>query len=242
MATPHNTANIGDIARTVIMPGDPLRAEYIAETYLDNVRKFNSVRNIYGYTGIYKDVELSVMASGMGMPSMGIYSYELFKFYDVDTIIRIGSAGTISDKVDLRDIVLAMGTCTDSNYAMQYSLPGLYAPIADFGLLHTAYEQAGLYGIWTEVGNVVSTDIFYNDNTEYNKSWSKMNVLAVEMESAALYMNAARLSKRALAMFTISDNLLNGGSLSVKERQDGFDDMIKLSLETAVLSCVQGGK
>lgn len=182
------------------------------------------------------------MASGMGMPSMGIYSYELFKFYDVDTIIRIGSAGTISDKVDLRDIVLAMGTCTDSNYAMQYRLPGLYAPIADFGLLHTAYEQAGLYGIWTEVGNVVSTDVFYNDNTEYNKSWSKMNVLAVEMESAALYMNAARLSKRALAMFTISDNLLNGGSLSVKERQDGFDDMIKLSLETAVLSYVQGGK
>ena len=242
MATPHNTAKIGDIARTVIMPGDPLRAEYIAETYLDNVRKFNSVRNIYGYTGIYKDVELSVMASGMGMPSMGIYSYELFKFYDVDTIIRIGSAGTISDKVDLRDIVLAMGTCTDSNYAMQYHLPGLYAPIADFGLLHTAYEQAGLYGIWTEVGNVVSTDVFYNDNTEYNKSWSKMNVLAVEMESAALYMNAARLSKRALAMFTISDNLLNGGSLSVKERQEGFDDMIKLSLETAVLSCVQGGK
>ena len=224
------------------MPGDPLRAEYIAETYLDNVRKFNSVRNIYGYTGIYKGVELSVMASGMGMPSMGIYSYELFKFYDVDTIIRIGSAGTISDKVDLRDIVLAMGTCTDSNYAMQYSLPGLYAPIADFGLLHTAYEQAGLYGIWTEVGNVVSTDVFYNDNTEYNKSWSKMNVLAVEMESAALYMNAARLSKRALAMFTISDNLLNGESLSVKERQEGFDDMIKLSLETAVLSCVQGGK
>lgn len=242
MATPHNTAKIGDIARTVIMPGDPLRAEYIAETYLDNVRKFNSVRNIYGYTGIYKDVELSVMASGMGMPSMGIYSYELFKFYDVDTIIRIGSAGTISDKVDLRDIVLVMGTCTDSNYAMQYRLPGLYAPIADFGLLHTAYEQAGLYGIWTEVGNVVSTDVFYNDNTEYNKSWSKMNVLAVEMESAALYMNAARLSKRALAMFTISDNLLNGESLSVKERQDGFDDMIKLSLETAVLSCVQGGK
>ena len=135
-----------------------------------------------------------------------------------------------------------MGTCTDSNYAMQYRLPGLYAPIADFGLLHTAYEQAGLYGIWTEVGNVVSTDVFYNDNTEYNKSWSKMNVLAVEMESAALYMNAARLSKRALAMFTISDNLLNGGSLSVKERQEGFDDMIKLSLETAVLSYVQGGK
>lgn len=242
MATPHNTANIGDIAKTVIMPGDPLRVKYIAENYLDNVRLFNSVRNIYGYTGVYKDMELSVMASGMGMPSMGIYSYELFKFYDVDTIMRIGSAGTISDKVDLRDIVLAMGTCTDSNYAMQYRLPGTYAPIADFGLLNNAYEQSKLYGIGVEVGNVVSTDVFYNDNPEYNKSWSNMNVLAVEMESAALYMNAARLSKKALAMFTISDNLLNGDSLSVQERQEGFDDMIKLSLETARLSGIQGGE
>lgn len=242
MATPHNTAKAGDIAKIVIMPGDPLRAEYISKNYLDNVIQFNSVRNIYGYTGTYKDMELSVMASGMGMPSMGIYSYELFKFYDVDTIIRIGSAGTISDKVDLRDIVLAMGTCTDSNYAMQYRLPGTYAPIADFELLHNAYEQSELYGIGVEVGNVVSTDVFYNDNPEYNKSWSDMNVLAVEMESAALYMNAARLSKKALAMFTISDNLLNGASLSVQERQDGFDDMIKLSLETARLSGTQGGK
>ncbi len=234
MATPHNTAKIGDIARTVIMPGDPLRAEYIAETYLDNVRKFNSVRNIYGYTGIYKDVELSVMASGMGMPSMGIYSYELFKFYDVDTIIRIGSAGTISDKVDLRDIVLAMGTCTDSNYAMQYRLPGLYAPIADFGLLHTAYEQAGLYGIWTEVGNVVSTDVFYNDNTEYNKSWSKMNVLAVEMESAALYMNAARTGKNALAILTVSDHMITGEETTAEERQNSFTQMMEIALNTAV--------
>ena len=229
--TPHNEAKKEDIANIVIMPGDPLRAKYIAENFLDDYKLVSSVRNIYAFTGSYKGKRITVMASGMGMPSMGIYSYELYKFYDVDTIIRIGSAGTISDKVDLRDIVLAMGTCTDSNYAMQYRLPGLYAPIADFGLLHTAYEQAGLYGIWTEVGNVVSTDVFYNDNTEYNKSWSKMNVLAVEMESAALYMNAARLSKRALAMFTISDNLLNGGSLSVKERQEGFDDMIKLSLD-----------
>ena len=234
MATPHNTAKIGDIARTVIMPGDPLRAEYIAETYLDNVRKFNSVRNIYGYTGIYKDVELSVMASGMGMPSMGIYSYELFKFYDVDTIIRIGSAGTISDNVDLRDIVLAMGTCTDSNYAMQYRLPGLYAPIADFGLLHTAYEQAGLYGIWTEVGNVVSTDVFYNDNTEYNKSWSKMNVLAVEMESAALYMNAARTGKNALAILTVSDHMITGEETTAEERQNSFTQMMEIALNTAV--------
>ena len=231
MATPHNTAKIGDIARTVIMPGDPLRAEYIAETYLDNVRKFNSVRNIYGYTGIYKDVELSVMASGMGMPSMGIYSYELFKFYDVDTIIRIGSAGTISDKVDLRDIVLAMGTCTDSNYAMQYRLPGLYAPIADFGLLHTAYEQAGLYGIWTEVGNVVSTDVFYNDNTEYNKSWSKMNVLAVEMESAALFVVA---SYRKVRIGTVLLTMAN------QERaKKGLDNPVVHDTEAPIRTAVE---
>ena len=181
------------------------------------------------------------MASGMGMPSMGIYSYELFKYYDVDNIIRIGSAGSISDKVDLRDIVLAIGTSTDSNYAKQYNLPGTYAPVADFGLLNCAYEQSKLYGIDAEVGNVVSTDVFYNDNPEYNKAWSNMGVLAVEMESAALYMNAARLSKNALAMFTISDNLMNGQSLSVEERQEGFDDMIKLSLETARLYNIGGG-
>ena len=234
MPTPHNTANTGDIAKTVIMPGDPLRAKYIADTYLDNVVRFNNVRNIYGYTGVYRDVDISVMASGMGMPSMGIYSYELFKYYDVDNIIRIGSAGSISDKVDLRDIVLAIGTSTDSNYAKQYNLPGTYAPVADFGLLNCAYEQSKLYGIAAEVGNVVSTDVFYNDNPEYNKAWSNMGVLAVEMESAALYMNAARLSKNALAMFTISDNLMNGQSLSVEERQEGFDDMIKL-LERSVL-------
>ena len=181
------------------------------------------------------------MASGMGMPSMGIYSYELFKYYDVDNIIRIWSAGSISDKVDLRDIVLAIGTSTDSNYAKQYNLPGTYAPVADFGLLNCAYEQSKLYGIAAEVGNVVSTDVFYNDNPEYNKAWSNMGVLAVEMESAALYMNAARLSKNALAMFTISDNLMNGQSLSVEERQEGFDDMIKLSLETARLYNIGGG-
>ena len=241
MPTPHNTANTGDIAKTVIMPGDPLRAKYIADTYLDNVVRFNNVRNIYGYTGVYRDVDISVMASGMGMPSMGIYSYELFKYYDVDNIIRIGSAGSISDKVDLRDIVLAIGTSTDSNYAKQYNLPGTYAPVADFGLLNCAYEQSKLYGIAAEVGNVVSTDVFYNDNPEYNKAWSNMGVLAVEMESAALYMNAARLSKNALAMFTISDNLMNGQSLSVEERQEGFDDMIKLSLETARLYNIGGG-
>ena len=165
----------------------------------------------------------------------------MFKFYDVDNIIRIGSAGSISDKVDLRDIVLAIGTSTDSNYASQYNLPGTYAPVADFGLLNCAYEQSKLYGIPVEVGNVVSTDVFYNDNPEYNKAWSDMGVLAVEMESAALYMNAARLSKRALAMFTISDNLMNGQSLSVEERQEGFDDMIKLSFETARLYNIEGG-
>lgn len=237
MPTPHNSAACNDIAKTVIMPGDPLRAQYIAKNYLTEVNQFNSIRNIYGYTGKYKGKELSVMASGMGMPSMAIYSYELFKFYDVADIIRIGSAGTISDKADLRDIVIAMGTCTDSDYAKQYRLPGTYAPIADFGLLLKAYEQAEDMKLKVQVGNVVSTDVFYNDNPDYNKAWANMNVLAVEMESAALYMNAARLSKRALAMFTVSDNLMNGQALSAKERQEGFDNMIELSLETTI--CVE---
>lgn len=237
MPTPHNSAACNDIAKTVIMPGDPLRAQYIAKNYLTEVNQFNSIRNIYGYTGKYKGKELSVMASGMGMPSMAIYSYELFKFYDVADIIRIGSAGTISDKADLRDIVIAMGTCTDSDYAKQYRLPGTYAPIADFGLLLKAYKQAEDMKLKVQVGNVVSTDVFYNDNPDYNKAWANMNVLAVEMESAALYMNAARLSKRALAMFTVSDNLMNGQALSAKERQEGFDNMIELSLETTI--CVE---
>ncbi len=234
MPTPHNSADCKDIAKTVIMPGDPLRAQYIAKNYLTEVDQFNSIRNIYGYTGKYKGKELSVMASGMGMPSMAIYSYELFKFYDVADIIRIGSAGTISDKADLRDIVIAMGTCTDSDYAKQYRLPGTYAPIADFGLLLKAYKQAEDMKLKVQVGNVVSTDVFYNDNPDYNRAWANMNVLAVEMESAALYMNAARLSKRALAMFTVSDNLMNGQALSAKERQEGFDNMIELSLETTI--------
>lgn len=234
MPTPHNSADCKDIAKTVIMPGDPLRAQYIAKNYLTGVNQFNSIRNIYGYTGKYKGKELSVMASGMGMPSMAIYSYELFKFYDVADIIRIGSAGTISDKADLRDIVIAMGTCTDSDYAKQYRLPGTYAPIADFGLLLKAYKQAEDMKLKVQVGNVVSTDVFYNDNPDYNRAWANMNVLAVEMESAALYMNAARLSKRALAMFTVSDNLMNGQALSAKERQEGFDNMIELSLETTI--------
>ena len=234
MPTPHNSAVCKDIAKTVIMPGDPLRAQYIAKNYLTEVNQFNSIRNIYGYTGKYKGKELSVMASGMGMPSMAIYSYELFKFYDVADIIRIGSAGTISDKADLRDIVIAMGTCTDSDYAKQYRLPGTYAPIADFGLLLKAYKQAEDMKLKVQVGNVVSTDVFYNDNPDYNRAWANMNVLAVEMESAALYMNAARLSKRALAMFTVSDNLMNGQALSAKERQEGFDNMIELSLETTI--------
>lgn len=234
MPTPHNSADCKDIAKTVIMPGDPLRAQYIAKNYLTEVNQFNSIRNIYGYTGKYKGKELSVMASGMGMPSMAIYSYELFKFYDVADIIRIGSAGTISDKADLRDIVIAMGTCTDSDYAKQYRLPGTYAPIADFELLLKAYKQAEDMKLKVQVGNVVSTDVFYNDNPDYNRAWANMNVLAVEMESAALYMNAARLSKRALAMFTVSDNLMNGQALSAKERQEGFDNMIELSLETTI--------
>lgn len=235
MATPHNEAELGDIAKTVLMPGDPLRAEYIAKEFLSDVKKFNSVRNIYGYTGKYKGKDLSVMASGMGMPSMAIYSYELYTQYEVDNIIRIGSAGSLLDSIGLRDIILAMSTSTDSNYAKQYRLPGTFAPTADFDLLLKAYNKAQDLGCKVHVGNVISTDVFYNANEDFNKAWADMNVLGVEMEAAALYMNAAKLSKKALAILTVSDNLNTGEGLSAIERQQGFKDMITLALETSVV-------
>lgn len=230
--TPHNKAKIGEIAKTVIMPGDPLRAKFIAETYLENPVCFNTVRNMFGYTGTYKGKRVSVMGSGMGMPSMGIYSYELFNMYDVENIIRIGTAGAISDKADVRDIVIAMGSSTDSNYGSQHNLAGTFAPIADYKLLKTAVDCAEKLGIEPKVGNVFSSDIFYNDNEKVNEGWAKMNVLAVEMESAALYMNAARAGKRALCILTISDHVVKGTSLSADERQTGFRQMMEVALET----------
>lgn len=235
MGTPHNAAGKGEIAKCVLMPGDPLRAKYIADTYLEDPKCFNTVRNMLGYTGIYKGKEISVMGGGMGMPSIGIYSYELYHFYDVDAIIRIGSAGAIQDNVKLKDLVIGMGACTDSNYASQYSLPGTYAPIADFELLDYAVQKAKEQDLSVKVGNVLSSDIFYNDDNSVNDKWRKMGVLAVEMEAAALYMNAARAGKSALCMLTISDHLYRNESLSAEERQTGFDEMLKLALEFSQL-------
>lgn len=231
--TPHNDAKLGDIAKTVLMPGDPLRAKFIADTYLEDVVCFNKVRNMFGYTGTYKGKKVSVMGSGMGMPSIGIYSYELYHTYDVDNIIRIGSAGGIAEEIKLRDIVIGMGASTNSNFVSQYQLPGTYAPIADFGLLRKAVEAAERMNIKTVVGNVLSSDIFYDDNKEANSLWRKMNVLAVEMEAAALYMNAARAGKKALCILTVSDHVFTGESLSAEDRQLTFREMMEIALEIA---------
>lgn len=231
--TPHINATPDDIAKTVLMPGDPLRARFIAENFIENAVLFNDVRGIAGYTGTYNGKKVSVMASGMGMPSMGIYSYELFNFFDVDNIIRIGSAGSISENVHVRDIVIGMGACTNSNYAEQYHLKGSYAPIASYSLLRCAADTAEKLELPFHVGNLLSSDTFYNDFSEDTLQWSKMKVLAVEMEAAALYMNAARSGKNALAICTISDSLLTGESLPALERQTSFTDMMKLALEVA---------
>ncbi len=233
MATPHNEAKPGDIAKTVLMPGDPLRAKFIAETYLEDVVCFNTVRNMLGFTGTYKGKKVSVMGGGMGMPSIGIYSYELYNFYDVDNIIRIGSAGGIAEDIKVRDIVVGMGASTNSSYAAQYKLPGTFAPIADFGLLRKAVEAAERMNIKTVVGNILSSDTFYDDNKEANELWRKMNVMAVEMEAAALYMNAARANKKALCLLTISDHVFTGESLSAEDRQLTFREMMEIALEIA---------
>lgn len=236
MSTPHNEAVNGDFAKTVLMPGDPLRAKRIAETYLEDARLVNNVRGVQGYTGTYRGHPVSVMASGMGMPSMGIYSYELFHEYDVENIIRIGSAGAILPSLKLRDIVLAQAVCTDSNFARQYKLSGMYSPIADFKLLETAIAAARQMGMDPPVGNLYSSDVFYNDDPSSILEWGKMGVLATEMETAALYCNAARAGKRALAICTISDHLVTGEKLSAKDRQVSFTQMVELALDVAVKS------
>jgi purine-nucleoside phosphorylase len=231
--TPHNEAKLGDIAKTVLMPGDPLRAQFIAETYLENPVCFNRVRNMLGFTGTYKGKEISVMGGGMGMPSVGIYSYELFNFYNVDTIIRIGSAGAISDGVTLRDIVIAQGACSNSNYSDQYGLPGIYAPIGDFGLIRKAVEVSEAKKIKTVVGNVLATDMFYDEREDALSAWQKLGVLCAEMEAPALYLNAARAGKKALAILTISDCPLKGLSLPSEDRQKSFTEMMEIALEIA---------
>ncbi len=233
MSTPHNSANKGDIAKTVLMPGDPLRAKFIAENFLENPVCYNQVRGMLGYTGEYKGKKISVQGSGMGMPSIGIYSYELFHEYDVDNIIRIGTIGAIADTVELRDVLIAMGACTNSNYASQFKLPGTYAPIASYELLYKAVEAAKAKKCSYHVGNILSSDTFYDDG-ETTADWQKMNVLGVEMEAAALYMNAARAGKNALCIATVSDCPLRGLSLSAEDRQTTFTDMMEIALEAAV--------
>ena len=229
--TPHNMATKGQIAKTVLMPGDPLRAKFIAEKYLENPVCFNTTRNMLGYTGKYKGKDISIMGSGMGMPSIGIYSYELYSFYDVDSIIRIGSAGSLKDDVHVMDIVAGMGACTNSNFASQYKLNGTFAPIASFELLNRAVEVAKQQNKKLTVGNILSSDTFYGDDDSANDNWKKMGVIAVEMEAAALYMNAARLNKKALCLLTISDHIYLKEELSAEERQIGFSNMIEIALD-----------
>ena len=234
LPTPHIAATEkGAFAKTVLMPGDPLRAKYIAENFLENPVLVNNTRGVQGYTGFYKGKKVSVMASGMGMPSIGIYSYELFNFYDVETIIRVGSAGAISPELHLRDVVFGMGACTNSSYARQYRLPGDFAPIADYETLQNAVKAAESLGVKPFIGNLLSSDTFYDDANSL-ADWQKMGVLAIEMECAALYMNAARAGKKALAICTISDCPLAGGEeCTALEREQTFNKMIEIALEAA---------
>ena len=233
MPTPHNTAKKGDIAKTVLMPGDPLRAKFIAETYLENPVCYNEVRGMLGFTGTYKGVPVSVQGSGMGMPSMGIYSHELYNEYDVENIIRIGTAGSIADKINLREIIIGVSASTNSNYAAQYRLPGTYAPTASWKLIAEAVKAAEAKGCIYHAGNILSSDTFYDDANSLAE-WNKMGVLAIEMESAALYMNAARAGKNALCILTVSDCPLKGLSTTAEERQTSFRDMMEIALETAI--------
>ncbi len=235
MATPHIKAEKGDFAKTVIMPGDPLRAQYIAENFITDAVLVNNVRGIQGYTGTYKGQRISVMASGMGMPSMGIYSYELFNFFDVENIIRVGSAGSMRADVKLREIVLAMSTSTNSGFMNQYNLPGVYAPTASYELLSKAIAAVREKEIPYHVGNVLTSDTFYDDDPDANAKWRKLGVMCVEMETAALYMNAARAGKNALSILTVSDSLITGEATDSDERQTGFNNMISVALETAIM-------
>lgn len=229
--TPHIGAREGEIAERVIMAGDPLRAKFMAETFLSNPVQYNAVRGMLGFTGEYKGKRISVQGHGMGMPSIGIYTYELYNFYGVKSIIRTGSAGAYHPDLQLGDVVIGMGACTDSNYVAQYNLPGQYAPIADFQMLRSAAEKADNMGINYKVGNLLSSDVFYGDDAERWHEWQKMGVLAVEMEAAALYMNAARSGNKALCICTISDSLVHGTACSAEQRQTSFTNMMEIAFD-----------
>lgn len=236
MSTPHNSAEKGDFAKTVLMPGDPLRAKYIAENFLENARLVNNIRGIHGYTGTYKGKPVSVMASGMGMPSMGIYAYELFNFYDVQNIIRIGSAGAINDNIKLRDIVIGLGASTTSRFQHQFDLNGIYSATCSYEILKKTMDSVSELSLEskTHVGGILSSDAFYGETDERNRRWANLNVLAIEMEAAALYMYAAQAKKNAIAICTVSDHLFTNEHLSSEDREKTFTEMMKLALETAI--------
>ncbi|MCH4390161.1 purine-nucleoside phosphorylase [Staphylococcus haemolyticus] len=231
--TPHIQPNGTKIAKTVLMPGDPLRAKYIADNFLENVEQFNEVRNMFGYTGTYKGKEVSVMGSGMGIPSIGIYSYELYNFFDVDTIIRVGSCGALQENVNLYDVIIAQAASTNSNYVDQFNIPGHFAPIADYDLITKAKNVADEIGAVSHVGNVLSSDTFYNADKTFNDNWQKMGILGIEMESAGLYLNAINASKKALGIFTVSDHILKDEATTPEERQNSFTQMMEIALEIA---------
>ncbi|MGL4662520.1 MAG: purine-nucleoside phosphorylase [Culicoidibacterales bacterium] len=232
--TPHIGAKQGEIAETILLPGDPLRAKYIAETFLEDVTQFNTVRNMFGYTGTFQGKRISVMGTGMGVPSIGIYSYELIAFYGVKNLIRIGTAGSLHESVKIRDVVIGMGASTNSNFAHQYDLPGTFAPLASYDLVKKAADTAAELGMNNiKVGNILTSDVFYDADPESWKKWSAMGIMAVEMEAAALYMNAAKLGAKALCILTISDSLVTHESTTAEERQETFTDMMQIALRLA---------
>ncbi|MBQ7535993.1 MAG: purine-nucleoside phosphorylase [Stomatobaculum sp.] len=233
--TPHIEAKVGEIAETILLPGDPLRAKYIAENFLSDVKQFNSVRNMFGFTGTYEGKPVSVMGTGMGCPSMGIYSYELIHFYGVKNLIRVGTAGSIHPDVHIRDLVFGLGACTTSNFPALMELPGVFAPVCSYELLRKGVDKAEQMGLTYKVGNILSSDMFYGpaEGPEASKKWSSMGVLAIEMEAAALYTNAAYGNAKALTVLTISDHLLTGETTSSEERQNSFTDMMQVALSLA---------
>ena len=229
----HINAKMGDYADTVLLPGDPLRAKYIADNFLEDAKLINEVRNMFGYTGTYKGKTVSVMGSGMGVPSIGIYSYELYNFFDVETIIRIGSCGALQENVNLYDVIIAQGASTNSSYVEQYNIPGHFAPLADFDLILKAKQKADEIGANTHVGNILSSDTFYNADSTFNEKWQRMGILGIEMESAALYLNATYANKKALGIFTVSDHILRDEATTAEERQNSFTQMMEIALEIA---------
>lgn len=230
-STPHIDPNGVEIAGTVLLPGDPLRARFLAETYLADVRSFNEVRNMLGFTGTYRGRPVSVMGTGMGIPSIALYSYELIHMFGVTNLIRVGSCGAMQEGMELFDLVIAQGASTDSNYLHQFALPGTFAPLASYRLLEQAKHIADDHGRRTHVGNVLSSDVFYNADTEATARWRRLGILAVEMETAGLYANAAAAGVDALGIFTVSDHLLTGTALTAGQRQTAFTQMIEVALE-----------